>query len=83
VEEVVGNAVQVWRTGVGIDARGNLIYAAADGQTVETLARILQRAGAVRAMQFDINPGSGLVSSPTSISTASTRGRSSRTTSRR
>ncbi|MGZ4129497.1 MAG: phosphodiester glycosidase family protein [Actinomycetota bacterium] len=52
----LGNAVRVWRTGVGIDARGNLIYAAADDQTVETLARILQRAGAVRAMQFDINP---------------------------
>jgi hypothetical protein len=52
----LGNAVRVWRTGVGIDARGNLIYAAADDQTVETLARIMQRAGAVRAMQFDINP---------------------------
>jgi len=52
----LGNSVRVWRTGVGIDARGNLIYAAADGQTVETLARILQRAGAVRAMQLDINP---------------------------
>jgi len=51
----VGNAVRVWRTGVGIDRRGNLIFAAADGQTVITLARILQRAGAVRAMQFDIN----------------------------
>jgi hypothetical protein len=46
----------VWRTGVGIDRRGYLIYAAADDQTVITLARILQRAGAVRAMQFDINP---------------------------
>ncbi len=52
----LGNAVRVWRTGVGIDRRGNLIYAAADNQTVITLARILQRAGAVRAMQFDINP---------------------------
>jgi hypothetical protein len=52
----LGNAVRVWRTGVGIDRRGNLIYAAADGQTVITLARILQRAGAVQAMQFDINP---------------------------
>ncbi len=52
----LGNAVRVWRTGVGIDSRGNLIYAAADDQTVITLARILQRAGAVRAMQFDINP---------------------------
>jgi hypothetical protein len=52
----LGNAVRVWRTGVGIDRRGNLIYAAANDQTVSTLARILQRAGAVRAMQFDINP---------------------------
>jgi hypothetical protein len=52
----LGNAVRVWRTGAGIDRRGNLIYAAADDQTVVTLARILQRAGAVRAMQLDINP---------------------------
>jgi len=52
----LGNAVRVWRTGVGIDRRGNVIYAAANDQTVTTLARILQRAGAVRAMQLDINP---------------------------
>jgi hypothetical protein len=52
----LGNAVRVWRTGVGIDRRGNVIYAAANDQTVVTLARILQRAGAVRALQFDINP---------------------------
>jgi hypothetical protein len=52
----LGNAVRVWRTGVGVDRRGNIIYAAADYQTVTTLARILQRAGAVRAMELDINP---------------------------
>jgi len=52
----LGNAVRVWRTGAGIDRQGNLIYAAADFQTVITLAKILQRAGAVRAMQLDINP---------------------------
>ena len=52
----LGNAVRVWRTGIGIDRQGNIIYAAADDQTVITLARILQRAGAVRAMQLDINP---------------------------
>ena len=52
----LGNAVRVWRTGVGIDRRGNVIYAAANYQTVTTLARILQRAGAVRAMELDINP---------------------------
>jgi len=52
----LGNAVRVWRTGVGIDARGNLLYVAADDQTVTTLAKILQHVGAVRAMEFDINP---------------------------
>ena len=52
----LGNAVRVWRTGAGIDRHGNLIYAAADYQTVSTLAMILKRAGAVRAMQLDINP---------------------------
>ena len=30
----LGNAVRVWGTGVGIDGQGNLIYVAADGQTV-------------------------------------------------
>ena len=52
----LGGLTRVWRSGVGIDSRGNLIYAAADGQTVITLAKILQHAGAVRAMEFDINP---------------------------
>ena len=54
--DTLGNAVRVWRTGVGIDRHGDIIYAAANDQTVFTLARILQRAGAIRAMQFDINP---------------------------
>ncbi|HEY2651612.1 MAG TPA: phosphodiester glycosidase family protein [Solirubrobacteraceae bacterium] len=51
----LGNAVRVWRSGVGIDARGNILYAAADAQTAQSLAQILQRAGAVRAMELDIN----------------------------
>jgi hypothetical protein len=51
----LGNAVRVWRSGIGVDARGNLIYAAADQQTAQSLAEILQRAGAVRAMELDIN----------------------------
>jgi Phosphodiester glycosidase len=54
--ETFGNAVRVWRTGVGVDRRGNLIFVAADAQTVISLARILRQAGAVRGMQFDINP---------------------------
>jgi hypothetical protein len=51
----VGNAIRVWRSGIGVDSRGNLIYAAADNQTVGSLAEILIRAGAVRAMELDIN----------------------------
>ncbi len=37
----LGNAIRVWRSGVGIDRHGNLIYAAADDQTVASLAEIL------------------------------------------
>jgi hypothetical protein len=51
----LGNAVRVWRSGVGVDAHGNLIYAAADIQTAQSLAQIMKRAGAVRAMELDIN----------------------------
>ncbi len=51
----VGNQVYVWRTGVGVDAHGNLVYVAGPGLNVQTLAEILRRAGAVRAMELDIN----------------------------
>jgi phosphodiester glycosidase len=51
----LGNAVLVWRSGVGVDRRGNLIYAAANDQTVRSLAETLLHAGAVRAMELDIN----------------------------
>jgi Phosphodiester glycosidase len=51
----LGGGETVWRTGVGIDRRGNLIYAAAD-ETTAGFAAILIRAGAVRAIELDINP---------------------------
>ncbi len=51
----VGNAILVWRSGIGVDRRGNLIYAAGNDQTVASLAHTLIRAGAVRAMELDIN----------------------------
>ena len=47
--------MRVWRSAVGVDAHGNLLYAAADLQTASSIAEILQRAGAVRAMELDIN----------------------------
>jgi hypothetical protein len=51
----LGNAVRVWRSAVGIDRRGNLLYAAADYQTVASMAALMAHAGAVRAMELDIN----------------------------
>jgi hypothetical protein len=53
--ETVNNATRVWRSGLGIDSHGNLLYAAANYQTVESLAKVLKRAGAVRALELDIN----------------------------
>ena len=52
--ETLGGRVFVWRSGVGIDARGNLIYASGELDIV-SLADVLRAAGAVRAMELDIN----------------------------
>jgi hypothetical protein len=51
----LGNAILVWRSGIGVDKHGNLIFAAGDNQTVGSLASTLVHAGAVRAMELDIN----------------------------
>jgi Phosphodiester glycosidase len=51
----LGNAIRVWRSAVGIDRDGNLLYTAAPIQTVGSLAAIMVHAGAVRAMELDIN----------------------------
>ncbi len=51
----LGNATRVWRSGIGITGHGDLVYAAANDQTAQSLAEILIRAGAVRAMELDIN----------------------------
>jgi hypothetical protein len=41
---------------MGINKRGDLLFAAGNNLTPETLAAALQAAGAVEAMQLDINP---------------------------
>ena len=51
----LGNKALVWRSGVGVDANGALIYAGGPSLSVLSLARTLQAAGAVRAMELDIN----------------------------
>ncbi len=52
----LGGVPAVWRTGLGVDAKGNLIYVAAPAQTAASLAQILVQVGSVRGMQLDINP---------------------------
>ncbi len=51
----LGNKVFVWRSGVGVTASGALVYVGGPGINVPSLAVLLQRAGAVRAMELDIN----------------------------
>jgi hypothetical protein len=51
----LGNAALVWRSAVGIDRHGNLLYAAGPDQGLPALARLMIHAGAVRAMEMDIN----------------------------
>jgi len=45
-----------WRSGVGVTADGALVYAAGPALDPLQLAQVLARAGAVRAMELDINP---------------------------
>ena len=51
----LGNQVYVWRSGVGVTSDGALVYVAGPGLNITTLAALLVRAGAVRAMELDIN----------------------------
>ncbi|HEV3130343.1 MAG TPA: phosphodiester glycosidase family protein [Acidimicrobiales bacterium] len=47
--------VQVWRSGLGITADGALVFVGGSGLSIVDLANVLSRAGAVRAMEMDIN----------------------------
>jgi hypothetical protein len=49
------NSVYVWRSGVGVTATGALVYVGGPGLNITDLADVLARAGAVRAMELDIN----------------------------
>ncbi len=51
----LGNKLLVWRSGAGVTANGALVYAGGPGLSVYTLANVLLHAGAVRAMEMDIN----------------------------
>jgi len=51
----VNNAFFVPRSGVGITAKGDIVYVGGAALSVNTLAQLLKQAGAVNAMELDIN----------------------------
>ena len=58
-----------WRSGLGVDRDGNLIYVAGDMMNLPTLARALTLAGATTAMELDMHSGnSGYAIWPTTQS---------------
>lgn len=50
------NSMYTWRSGLGITSDGNVVFACGSSLVPETLAKTLQAAHAVNAMQLDINP---------------------------
>ena len=53
---VLGGGSFTWRSGIGVTAAGDLVYAAGPDLDPAGLARLLIAAGAMRAMELDINP---------------------------
>jgi hypothetical protein len=51
----VNNAFFVPRSGVGVTAKGDVVYAGGPDLSVVSLANLLKQAGAVNAMELDIN----------------------------
>jgi hypothetical protein len=52
----LGGGYYVWRSGIGVTASGQIVFAYGPALNVRELAELLKRAGAVTAMQLDINP---------------------------
>jgi hypothetical protein len=52
----LGGGGAVWRSAIGINEHGDLLYAAAPAQTAISLATLMAGLGAVRAIELDINP---------------------------
>ncbi len=52
----LGGGYYVWRSGLGITRDGRVIFVYGPALNVQELAGLLQRAGAVEALQLDINP---------------------------
>jgi hypothetical protein len=52
----LGGSYYVWRSGIGITSDNRVIFVYGAALNVRELADLLQRAGAVNAMELDINP---------------------------
>jgi hypothetical protein len=52
----INNDYYIARSGVGITASGDIVYISGSALSVQTLAQLLKAAGAVDAMELDINP---------------------------
>ncbi|HET9897420.1 MAG TPA: phosphodiester glycosidase family protein [Streptosporangiaceae bacterium] len=52
----LGGKYYVWRSGIGVTGDGRVIFAYGPSLNVRELAEVLKRAGAVSAMELDINP---------------------------
>lgn len=52
----LGGGYYVWRSGIGITADNRVIFVYGPALNVRELAELLKRAGAVTAMELDINP---------------------------
>jgi hypothetical protein len=52
----LGGGYYVWRSGLGVTKDGRVIFVYGPALDVRTLAGLLRRAGAVEALQLDINP---------------------------
>jgi hypothetical protein len=53
--KTIGNYAFVWRTGIGVRADGSVVFVIGPSLSIVTLTDLLQRAGAVNAMELDIN----------------------------
>jgi hypothetical protein len=53
----LGGTFNVWRSGLGVTKDGAIVYVGGPALSISDLANVLVRAGAVRAMQLDINTG--------------------------
>jgi hypothetical protein len=51
----VSGETRIWRSGIGLTANGELIYGIGDSLSAQTLGEAMRQAGAVEAIELDVN----------------------------